>query len=385
MKAKIFPYKLIDANVEALNAKHHTTSKVLYLAVIFFLIAVVVALPYIKVNISTQSRGILKTEQQNNPINSGIYSQINGIFIAENQEVSKGDTIAILNSSKLEEQISLNQEKIKENHHYVRDLQQLIQKGSATDGLYSSLYNHEFIQYQQRIAEQELKLNYTKNALERANKLINTGTIAKNEHEQARFEYEMAASTLKVFKEQQRKTWQFELNKYKAENRELSSQIEQIQKDKKEHIITAPIDGIITQYSGIQAGNFISPNQPIAYISSTNELLVENYVSPSDIGLIQEGMRVKFQIDAFNYNQWGIVEGTVKSVSGDITTVQDQPFFIVRCALDRDYLSLTNGYKGTFKKGMTLTSRFSITERTLYQLLYDKMDDWLNPLQTASL
>ena len=28
---------------------------------------------------------------------------------------------------------------------------------------------------------------------------------------------------------------------------------------------------------------------------------------------------------------------------------------------------------------MSFTARFMITERTLYELLYDKLDDWLNP------
>jgi HlyD family secretion protein len=28
---------------------------------------------------------------------------------------------------------------------------------------------------------------------------------------------------------------------------------------------------------------------------------------------------------------------------------------------------------------MSLTARFNVTERTLFQLLYDKVDDWLNP------
>jgi len=28
---------------------------------------------------------------------------------------------------------------------------------------------------------------------------------------------------------------------------------------------------------------------------------------------------------------------------------------------------------------MTLQARFLVTERTLFQLLYDKADDWLNP------
>lgn len=31
------------------------------------------------------------------------------------------------------------------------------------------------------------------------------------------------------------------------------------------------------------------------------------------------------------------------------------------------------------KKGMNFTGRFIVTKRTLYHLLFDNVDDWLNP------
>ncbi len=31
------------------------------------------------------------------------------------------------------------------------------------------------------------------------------------------------------------------------------------------------------------------------------------------------------------------------------------------------------------KRDETFTARFTVTERSLYQLLYDKVDDWVNP------
>ena len=152
-----------------------------------------------------------------------------------------------------------------------------------------------------------------------------------------------------------------------------------MEREKEQYVVTAPIAGSITQYTGIQPGNFIAPNQTIAQISSNEDLIVESYISPTDIGLIREGMDVKFQIDAFNYNQWGLATGKVIDISKDITAQQEQPYFKVKCTLQEQQLFLKNGYEGNLKKGMTLTSRFTVTERTLYQLLYDKMDDWLNP------
>ncbi len=47
--------------------------------------------------------------------------------------------------------------------------------------------------------------------------------------------------------------------------------------------------------------------------------------------------------------------------------------------MDKDFLSLKNGYKGYLKKGMTVFARFVIAERTVMQLLVDKVDNWLRP------
>lgn len=55
------------------------------------------------------------------------------------------------------------------------------------------------------------------------------------------------------------------------------------------------------------------------------------------------------------------------------------PVFKVQCSLDQQYLQLKNGFKGYFKKGMTANVRFKLIKRSLFDLLYDKMDDWLNP------
>ncbi|MBN2806811.1 MAG: HlyD family efflux transporter periplasmic adaptor subunit, partial [Prolixibacteraceae bacterium] len=110
----------------------------------------------------------------------------------------------------------------------------------------------------------------------------------------------------------------------------------------------------------------------------------ECYVSPSDIGFFHKGMKVNFQIDAYHYNQWGTATGTVNEISGDIVTINNQPVFKVRCTLKTNYLQIKNGYKGELKKGMTLTGRFMLTERTLAQLLFDKVDNWLNPKLVAT-
>ncbi|MFH6996221.1 HlyD family efflux transporter periplasmic adaptor subunit, partial [Flavobacterium sp. FlaQc-48] len=145
-----------------------------------------------------------------------------------------------------------------------------------------------------------------------------------------------------------------------------------------------PVSGTIENYSGIQKGSFINASQPIATISSTDQLIVECNVSPNDIGLIRKNQKVKFQLDAFNYNQWGLLEGKVIDIDRNITLQNDQAFFKVRCALKSKTLQLKSGYQANVSKGMTLTTRYIITRRSLFDLLFDKIDNWLNPKQISN-
>jgi HlyD family secretion protein len=103
------------------------------------------------------------------------------------------------------------------------------------------------------------------------------------------------------------------------------------------------------------------------------------YVTPRDIGLVRSSGAVRILIDAFNYSDWGFVNGRVMDVSGDFVQLNGQPMFKVRCEMDRDHLTLRNGFAGPLKKGMTLRARFVVAERSVLQLLSDDINDWLNP------
>ena len=95
--------------------------------------------------------------------------------------------------------------------------------------------------------------------------------------------------------------------------------------------------------------------------------------------MIRKNQTVKFQIDAFNCNQWGLLEGKVIEIDRNITINEQQSFFRVKCKLNSKTLTLKSGYKTQVTKGMTLTTRYMITKRSLFDLLFDKVDDWLNP------
>jgi HlyD family secretion protein len=183
--------------------------------------------------------------------------------------------------------------------------------------------------------------------------------------------------------EKQLSQWQGDLTAIQLELTQLQSEEKQLQKEKELYQIKAPLTGAVGQLVGLSPGSYVQAGEVLGTISPDATLIAECYVSPKDIGHLRPGMPVRFQVDAFNYNEWGLIHGVVQEVSSDYSLMDNQPVFKVKCRLGQNFLQLKNGYKGTLKKGMTLRAHFTATRRTLWQLLYDKADDWMNPVQTS--
>lgn len=210
-------------------------------------------------------------------------------------------------------------------------------------------------------------------------KLLKDNVIARKEHFDKEIEAERLKAAFEAFKNDQLTSWQNDLQKYKSEVSQLRAQQKKIETDKKNHYIYAPVSGVIQNINTRYKGNFIAAGESLCIISPETNLIGECYVSIRDIGLIQVGQDARFQVDAFDYNYFGILTGKIISIDNDFSIVENKPVFKVRCTFDSTQLHLKNGYKGELKKGLSFQARFVVAERTLLQLLFDKIDDWLNP------
>lgn len=223
-------------------------------------------------------------------------------------------------------------------------------------------------------------------AYQRQEALYKAGVIAAKELEQERLIINQAEDELLQIRENYKLEWQSAYEQKTDAIRDITSSLIELDDDMNKLAIRAPISGSLQVPVGITKGAFVTAGSLLARLSPDTLLLADCYVSPSDIGLIKEGQMVRFQVSAFNYNEWGFLTGEVMDISHDVALVgENQPMFKVRCSIAQNYLSLKNGYKGYLKKGMTLQGRFLVTERSVYHLLFDKVDDWLNPHQTPEI
>lgn len=358
------------------------SSSAIYIIILLLTITGLGSLPFIHTSISTKAPGITRplTERTEiKPIATGI---IENIYYYEGDTVLSGAVIAHIKDDNTLVQTISNNYDIEQRKQFIHDLRLLTSgHGNTTiSSLSSPVYRQQLTRYLYLLADHEASLKKVGKEMEINRMLAKEKVIAPKEMFDKEVENEKLQATYQALKREQISTWQQELAKYEADLSQLSATRSKIFTDKKNYEIKAPVTGIIQGINNLYPGNMVQSGQTIATISPESALIAECYVPPRDIGLLKNKQPARFQVDAFDYNYFGILTGKIISIDNDFTLIDNQPVFKVRCSFDTTQLHLKNGFTGHLKKGLTFQARFVIAERTLWQLLFDKVDDWLNPV-----
>ena len=381
----IFPQEIIENTADFHFHSHSSSTRIIYQLILGMLVIAFSGLFFIRVDVNVKSAGLFRPVEERNDIKPLVSGRIDSVFISENKHVISGQVLLTIKRESLEgknDKVELQQSDVRAQ---LSDLNQLIsaykrRDWSARMQLASGIYSQQYSFFMQRLVEARSRYALAKKNYDRYLYLYQHKAVSALEFDEIKLKFDNIRNELSLIGEDQGSRWQTELNTLKIQNRELSSQNEQYNEEKEFYTLRAAVSGSVQQLKGIQPGSLISANELLGEISPDSGMIAETYVLPKDIGLLKAGTRARFQIDAYNYNQWGMVGGKVTSISSDVFTENGrQPYFKVRCQLDKNQLSLKNGYIGKIKKGMTLQARFFVTRRTLFQLLYDQADDWLNP------
>ncbi|MCU4166074.1 HlyD family secretion protein [Carboxylicivirga caseinilyticus] len=350
---------------------------IIYWLLLLLFIATIISLPIIKVDVSTQSRGIINTVNKLSPISTGVTARVTNLNIFENKTVSSGDTLIILEQTGINSEITIAKDQIQLFETYLSDLEKLVKfEGSNIN---TPLYQQEQADFINGITKLKRSIRKKQLDYERTRQLFYEDVLPISTLQEDSFQLKSAEDELLVFKTNTMAKWELDKKNYALNIQDLQIKIENLLQQKNQYFITAPFDGNIISFNGIAEGSIVNENDIICMLSPEDILLAECYISSSDIGLISNGMKVRIQVDSYNYNQWGLMDGTVVSIAHDVTEKNGQFVYVVKSKMHSDHLVLSNGLKGYLKKGMSITGRFIVTQRSLFQLLFDNVNDWLNP------
>jgi len=382
-KMPIYLFENLDSDLlyEEFLSKRTTHTQIIYITLILLIVLAAIAMVFIKIPLAIQGVGIIRPISEKTEVKSLATEIVEQVYTNEGQYISKGSPILKLRTSSLESRQQFLQFRHEEISLFIDDLTRLT-KNEPNPALRSVLYQKELLQYKRQTDELQNKLEKSTIDYERNKKLYALGVIAMKEFEDYTFQYNSARNDIKICSSNQMAKWQNDLKNYNATLKEMNSSIEQLKKELDFYTIRAPVSGYLDHFSGLYPGSSLQSGETIAIISPDSTLISEFYISPKDIGFLNSSTEVRILVDAFYYSEWGCLSGKINSISSDYIIVDNNPMFRVRCSLNKDFLSLHNGFKGFLKKGMTAKARFKITERTLFQLLYQRTNDWLNPGQT---
>ncbi|WP_095205216.1 HlyD family secretion protein [Mesorhizobium carmichaelinearum] len=355
----------------------------IYRVIVLSVVATLVSLPLITVTVSAQSAGIIRPILEKTPMIAPVSGRVTHILAVENDPVAQGQEILALNDELIEEKLRAVRGNIRAKSDLARDLKTLISSGTEAKDpvrLLTESATAERAHFLNLLRENQYARSNAAAELDRAERLVSTAAVAAKVADEKAFALktiEVQGETLARGKSAE---WNQRLSDANLRLQELTATLHQLENERELTHIRAPVSGAIEQFSGLTPGSYVQAGQTVAWVSPDGDLVAEIYVSPNDIGFVRTGQSVRLQVDAFNYNQWGVIEATVLNVAQDFTLHDSDPVFKVRCVLSHTHLTLKNGVLGQLKKGMTVRARFLLADRTLLQLLYDEADDWLNPL-----
>ncbi len=354
-------------------------SQLIYILIIGMIIAGIASLPFLYFDISVAATGMVRPAEERTLVRNAAPGKILHIAFRDGQRMNKGDTLMLIDAHALQESIQYIHEQIEEKELYKSDLEKIIQNPGIPIKLKVPALKEQSDLFLAKKAAILLQQNKLQHELQVARKLSTDKVIAPREFENTLYQYNLVEAESKTLSKDQLSLWQAALHQTIREIESLRAERYQKELELNLYVICAPVSGIVESSNEWYTGNQLMGSETICTISPDAMLIGECYLPTREVGFVKAGQPCIYQVDAFNYNRFGVLGGEIQSVAGDFILIDNKPAYRVRSTFSRTAFQLPNGFSGDLKKGMTYRVRFFITRRSAWQLLYDKIDDWINP------
>jgi hemolysin D len=138
-------------------------------------------------------------------------------------------------------------------------------------------------------------------------------------------------------------------------------------------LILAPASGVVTELTSTQPGDKIQANTPLGGIApSDSRSIVTVEIAENDRAFLREGLPVKLKFNAFPYQRYGVINGTLEYVSPATkpSAQTHQPVYEARVSLERDYFKVGET-QYPLRYGMMADVEIVVRERRLIDLALD--------------
>lgn len=382
MREPLVPTSLVDDCVEVHLARHAPTGRALYLTTLALTITAAAALPIVQVPITVQANGILRPSIERQEARAAESGIVHSVYARDGERVRAGDTLVVLNSSSVAVRLTASDSIAYARETELADLTALLDAGDAAVAVHNLRTTYRRQQSREHAAtltELIAREAAEQRETDRLRALLARGFVAPEQLERQDATQRTARAAVREHLERMRSHWSEAHARIADELRERSATRAELTDALARHVVVAPVDGTIEMAGSLSAGSVLQRGERVATISPNTTLIGEALVTARDIALVRRGTPARLMIDALNYREWGAMDAIVTEVADDASLTGEQPTFRVRCDLARNELRLRGGQRATLGKGMSFRARFVVAKRSLWQLLFDRVDDWMNP------
>ena len=132
--------------------------------------------------------------------------------------------------------------------------------------------------------------------------------------------------------------------------------------------------GTGTTSGEVRVGDVLEAGKVVLTVAREQGFRVDVTVPDAEIGHLREGMEARIKLDAYNYQQYGTLEGTVCFISPDsgVAEGRQAAFYTVRVELGRDEVG-RGSYRGRVKLGMAGQAEVVTGRDSLLSLLLKRI------------
>lgn len=307
------------------------------------------------------------------PIQVPVGGVVEGILVKEGDRVKKGqillrlDTEATADRQKsLLETIQLKQEQLRGKEN---ELQRYLQLNTT----------------EQQVLQKNLTLQ--QEILARLERLAREGASAELQYLQQRNEVQEVEGKLdqtRVDRLRQEAILAQAQQQLRSELSDLKSKLTELRVNIRYQAIRSPVDGLVFELKPTTPGFVAQSSEPVMKLVPFDKLEARVEIASSDIGFVSVGKPADVSIDSFPATDFGVLQGTVRSIGSDALPpdqLKQTYRFPANIKLNSQQLKLKSGQMLPLQVGMSLTANIKLRKVSYLQLLLSDFKDKADSLR----
>ena len=134
--------------------------------------------------------------------------------------------------------------------------------------------------------------------------------------------------------------------------------------------LRAPVKGIVNRVLVSTVGGVVKPGEALVeVVPADDQLVVEAYIAPKDIGFVKIGQSARVKLTAYDYSIFGAMEGAVVHISADAVAVGERQSAYLARVETRTTAKDALGHKLPIIAGMQAEVNVITGQRTVLQYL----------------